>query len=221
LPNKALLISGSPIGLSAADIQKLAAAVDYAAAVDSGAIAAKEAGLKLDLLVGDMDSIEEDVLQNYREEGTEIVKLNPVKNDTDLEHALDVLNEKGFEKVTIVNAMGGRLDHELATLGAVSTPRKLKSIIISNENIIAPLCAGDTINLAELSLVPGDLYSIIAVDDKTIVTETGVEYEIEKHPFKALSGRGVSNIVKTKDAKIKVHQGRILIIKSFGENPEF
>jgi thiamine pyrophosphokinase len=80
-------------------------------AADSGYDLAIKAGFAVDVLVGDMDSIETEVVP-----GHVVVEKHPTDKDaTDLELALDKVIESRPERVVVVGGAGGRVDHELAT----------------------------------------------------------------------------------------------------------
>jgi thiamine pyrophosphokinase len=80
-------------------------------AADSGYDAAVEAGYAVDVLIGDMDSIETEVIPNHV-----IVERYPTDKDaTDLELALARVVDERPQRIVVVGGAGGRFDHELAT----------------------------------------------------------------------------------------------------------
>lgn len=88
-------------------------------AADSGYDLAVRAGLSVDVLVGDMDSIQTEVLP-----GHVIVERHPTDKDaTDLELALDKVMEQRPERIVVVGGGGGRVDHELATAALLCSER--------------------------------------------------------------------------------------------------
>ena len=88
-------------------------------AADSGYDLAVQAGFSVDVLVGDMDSIQSEVLP-----GHVIVERHPVDKDaTDLELALSRVMEQRPERIVVVGGAGGRVDHELATAALLCSER--------------------------------------------------------------------------------------------------
>jgi len=88
-------------------------------AADSGYDLAVQAGFSVDVLVGDMDSIQSEVLP-----GHVIVERHPVEKDaTDLELALSRVMEQRPERIVVVGGAGGRVDHELATAALLCSER--------------------------------------------------------------------------------------------------
>lgn len=88
-------------------------------AADSGYDLAIKAGFAVDILVGDMDSIESEMIP-----GHVVVEKHPTDKDaTDLELALDKVIENRPERVVVVGGAGGRVDHELATAALLCSTR--------------------------------------------------------------------------------------------------
>lgn len=85
--------------------------------VDRGGLLLLEAGLPLDLAVGDFDSLSKEELLRVKKEAKRMHTSPAEKDDTDtqlaLEEALTIFPEA---RITIVGATGGRLDHFLANL---------------------------------------------------------------------------------------------------------
>ncbi len=80
-------------------------------AADSGYDLAVEAGFAVDVLIGDMDSIETEVIPTHV-----IVERYPIDKDaTDLELALARVSVDRPQRIVVVGGAGGRFDHELAT----------------------------------------------------------------------------------------------------------
>ena len=70
-------------------------------------------------IVGDFDTADPELVKWYRnQEDIEIRAFNPVKDATDTQIALELALELGSSSITILGAMGSRLDH---TLGNVQT----------------------------------------------------------------------------------------------------
>src|SRR5450432_2459847 len=80
-------------------------------AADSGLSHAQELGLSVDLVVGDLDSVDDAELAAAVAAGAEIERHPPEKDATDLELALDAACTRRATHITIVGGHGGRLDH--------------------------------------------------------------------------------------------------------------
>ena len=73
--------------------------------------------LKGSLAIGDFDSVSEAEFAKVAAGFDRMVKLNPIKDDTDTEAALaKVLNIDDHAQVRILGVSGGRIDHLLANV---------------------------------------------------------------------------------------------------------
>lgn len=89
---------------------------DFVVAADSGYDMAVAAGLRVDVLVGDMDSIQATDIP-----GHVIVEKYPTDKDaTDLEIALGRVTAEKPARVVVVGGSGGRVDHEIAAAALIS-----------------------------------------------------------------------------------------------------
>jgi thiamine pyrophosphokinase len=121
-----LLVSGAPVaedvdGVRCAGLaMSLAAQADFILAADSGANILAKAGIRPDLLLGDFDSIDPEALAGFRNSGVALQAYDRHKDATDIELALLAAQDRGCQAIIAVNVLGGRLDHELASLGALA-----------------------------------------------------------------------------------------------------
>ena len=85
---------------------------DLCIAADQGYHTAKALGERIDLLLGDFDSIG----SVPRDEGVEIRQVPAEKDYTDTQLAVEIALERGAEDIVIIGGLSGRLDHTLSTL---------------------------------------------------------------------------------------------------------
>lgn len=93
----------------------------FVVACDGGAKLALDCGYKVDLLVGDLDSIDEGTLAHLKREKTEIVQYSTDKDDTDSQIGLLYAKKKALP-VILVGGGGGRLDHLLSLWEDMKSP---------------------------------------------------------------------------------------------------
>lgn len=211
----ALLISGSPHGVSAELLKTLKCACSYVVAVDSGADWAYKAGLDVDLLIGDFDSIDPEAFRHYRFKRCETIAYNSYKDETDLEIALAEIRERGFNLVVGTNVLGGRIDHLVASAGAFMRSSDLAPLVVDeNEFIIFLSSDGNrrSIGLDMFEISAGDIVSIVPIGGAAVVTTTGLEWELKGEELFAMDSRGISNIVQSGDAVITADEGNLLVI---------
>ena len=87
-------------------------------AADSGLRHLAALGLKPDILLGDMDSIDASLLQQAQAEGIQPQVYPSHKDETDTELAISVARMQGGDdaRICLVGATGSRVDHTVANL---------------------------------------------------------------------------------------------------------
>ncbi len=186
-------------------LRQLAGECDHIVAVDRGLDALLGAGLSCDVYVGDADTVGDegralvDAAADF-----EVERHNPYKDYTDLALALDSVRRRwpGAEVVTTC-ATGGRPDMALSVLGLLAGYEDAPILIAEDKVVARILHAGESwiIEGAE-----GKTFSIIAIASGTVVSEHGLEWELNHSPLGLLADTGISNIVRS-TAKIEVHTG--------------
>ena len=185
---------------------------DLVIAADSGLAAFDAAGLEPDLLVGDMDSVSADVLEKYAGRIPEH-RLNCIKDDTDGVDALDMAIARGAEKITLLGALGGRLDHALANVMLlVRAHRKGAKAEILSESVRISRVDG----YASLSGAKGDTVSLLPLGRAEGVTLKGFFYPLDQAALESDYPLGISNVVTDDQAEIKADSGDLILFHYYG-----
>ena len=186
-------------------LRQMAGECDHVVAVDRGLDALLGAGLGCDVYVGDADTVSDtgralvDAATDF-----EVERHDPYKDYTDLALALGSIRRRwpGAEVVATC-ATGGRPDMALSVLGLlagyVDAP-----VWIAEDKVVARILHGGeswTIEGAE-----GKTFSIIAIAPGTVVSEHGLEWELDHSTLGLLADTGISNVVRS-TATIQVHTG--------------
>ena len=89
----------------------------------------------IDYIIGDLDSISEEVLNYYKNKDV-TVKRYPVKKDkTDSEISIDEIYKMGIEKIIMIGAKGDRIDHFMANLNLLYYADNIGvNLVILDEN---------------------------------------------------------------------------------------
>ncbi len=202
---KVLVVCGSPVVASADLLRRLAGECDHVVAVDRGLDALLGAGLSCDVYVGDADTVSDagralvDAAEAF-----EVERHDPYKDYTDLALALDSVRRRwpGAEVVATC-ATGGRPDMALSVLGLLAGYDDAPVWIVENKVVARILRAGESWIIEDHE---GKTFSIIALASGTVISEHGLEWELDHSPLGLLADTGISNIVRT-TATITVHQG--------------
>ena len=185
---------------------------DLVIAADSGLAAFDAAGLEPDLLVGDMDSVPADVLEKYAGRIPEH-RLNCIKDDTDGVDALDMAIARGAEKIKLLGALGGRLDHALANVMLlVRAHRKGAKAEILSESVRISRVDG----YASLSGAKGDTVSLLPLGRAEGVTLKGFFYPLDQAALESDYPLGISNVVTDDQAEIKADSGDLILFHYYG-----
>jgi thiamine pyrophosphokinase len=179
-------------------------------AADGGTHHVLAAGVTPDIVVGDLDSLSPDDQARLEAAGSQIVRFSPRKDETDLELALLHAVEKGATEITILGALGGRLDQTIANVLLLALPA-LKG---ADVRIVEGAQEAFLIqNGATIKGQPGDTVSLIPLGGDTEgVTAEGLEWPLDEDTLRFGPARGVSNILTGKQAHVRVRRGLLLCV---------
>ena len=179
----------------------------YVIAADSGFDHATRLGVKVDLLVGDLDSIST--------AGLEIagaIEQHPTdKNATDLAIALDAATRRMPSRVIVVGGAGGRIDHFLAN-AALLTASEYSGLKLS-------WLPGDAVvhvvrDRIELSGSPGDIVSLLPYGGPARgVSTDGLRWPLIDAVLAPGTSLGVSNQMIDMKATVELTTGVLLTVQ--------
>ncbi|MEI7636504.1 MAG: thiamine diphosphokinase [Syntrophus sp. (in: bacteria)] len=177
---------------------------------DGGARHAYALGLAPDLIIGDMDSLDDELLRVFEEKGVAVARYPVRKDETDTQLALIQALAMNPEEILIFGAMGRRLDHTLANLGLLMMGlEKGVPIKLLDENCEVFVMAGTV----TVSGKKGQTVSIFPWGGEARgITLEGFEYPLENATMNLAHPCGISNRLTEKEGRIKVDLGYLLVI---------
>ena len=180
---------------------------DLVVAADSGYDYAVQLGFRVDVLVGDMDSI-----TNTEIPGHVIIERHPTDKDaSDLELALELVVRDAPERVVIVGGAGGRLDHELSTASLLCSDRWLR---IDEVDWVST--RGWAYVVRRRRIIHGDVGSTLSLipmgGDVSDVHTRGLKWDLGGDTLAYGSTRGLSNVMRSPVADIRIGEGRMLVV---------
>ncbi|MEE3353982.1 MAG: thiamine diphosphokinase [Actinomycetota bacterium] len=198
----ALILTGGPLPLKLDPLPK----GDMVIAADKGIDNARQLGIPVDLLVGDLDSASDNAEAFARS-----VQRHPVdKDQTDLELALAATLEAGMQSVTVVGTMAGRVDHALGNLLLLAADRWQALRIDARIDSARAWVVRDR---AAIDGAPDDLVSLMAVGGPAAgVSTSGLAWPLDNALLESGPGLGLSNRMTAPIAELSVRQGVILVI---------
>jgi len=185
---------------------------DRVIGADGGAARALAWGLRPDLVIGDMDSLPEAARAILESEGCRFIEHPWAKDETDLELALVHAVQEGAEEITVLGALGGRLDHALANVLLLTLPSLSGVSVRIAEGDQQALLARDGETL-EIEGARGDLVSLVPLGgDVRGVTTWGLAWALQEDTLRFGSSQGVSNEMTAGNATVRVSEGLLLVV---------
>lgn len=183
---------------------------------DGGARLLMKSSIIPDVIIGDMDSILHSQLNKYYKRGTKIIRFPTNKDFTDTELALDYALSLKPNKIFILCALGGRIDHTLANVFLLYRAREQGIATF----LIDEYCESFLLNKGTIFMnEKGKTVSLLALTPKvTGLTLSGFAYPLQKGSLNMGESRGISNVIKGHRAKIKIEKGNILVVKYHQKN---
>ena len=190
---------------SAALVEELSDGAPMVVAADGGARHALAAGLTPDAVVGDLDSLDDDLWGRIPAERLHRVARLDV---TDLEKAVAFAIDAGASEIDIVGAGGGRPDHALANLSVLALHRGKARIAVHDEFFEITLVDGTS----PIEGPPGTVVSLVAIGECAGVTTRGLRWPLEDFtlPF---GPRGIHNEIGRQPASVSVRSGTLLLFR--------
>ena len=186
---------------------------DLAIAADTGYETAMALGERVDVLLGDFDSLAGRPEDMLRDTATEIIRVPTEKDDTDTQLAVEEAIRRGAEEIIIIGGLGGRLDHTLSTLAILEDlhARGVYATLTDGQSRVRYLRSSST-----LIARSGYKYLSVLAADALV---KGVDIEGCKYPLKRATLRrerqfAVSNELTGNVAFVSVRRGGVFIIES-------
>ena len=175
---------------------------DYVIAVDQAVANLIDQSIRIDLAVGDFDSLERQALL----EGLEVVKLDSVKDVTDTHQALYEAEKRGYQTFLLIGGFGGkRVEHFIANMMHF---KRFDDLTMINEN--SKIYIKKT---GKYEIESKDYVSLFAYPEATI-TLLGFKYPLEGYQLTTFDPLGISNELIKKTGTLMVHQGTVLVVES-------
>ncbi len=192
------------IVLSLADEDKIVYQGDVIG-VDRGCLKVLEDRQKLDLAIGDFDTVSSKDLKKIKDKAEKFIQLSPIKDESDFELALEYGDQ--YDEIHIYGGFGGRLDHEMVNLRHLTADHRL--VMHNQRNKLFTLLPGSYV----LNKDNFKYLSLFAIS-KSKVTLKGVVYPLEERILNTDEHYTLSNEILDEQAHLIVHNGRLLIIQS-------
>ena len=183
---------------------------DLCIAADGGYRNAERVGVRVDLLLGDFDTLGEPKDVDKR---CEILRVPVEKDFTDTQLAVETAIARGADDIVIIGGLGGRLDHTLSNLAILEDlwARRVFALITDGQNRVRYLNGSST--LIAKSTFP--YLSLIAATERVRgVSVEGCKYPLKNKTLTRNLQYAVSNEITGNCALVSVKRGALFIIES-------
>ena len=180
--------------------------------VDSGIGHALALGLRVDLAIGDFDSVAPHDLASVEAGGARLERHPEAKDATDLELGLHVAIAHGAGRIIVLGGHGGRLDHLLAN-ALLLAAAPFAGIDVEAHMGTASVTVARPGRSTPVPAPVGATVSLLPVGgEATDVVTSGLAYPLRRESLAPGTTRGVSNVVSDGSASVTLGSGTLLVV---------
>lgn len=184
-------------------------------AVDNGLKILNEININPQHIVGDFDTIKSEILDKYKEnKSIKIHEFNPIKDNTDTDIAIRLAIELKSDEITIIGAIGTRIDHVLGNIQVLkyALDSNIECKIIDENNEIQLI---DKTTIIKKKDITKKYISLIPLTEKVEhINLKGFKYELKNGTLTIGSSLGISNEISKEEAIIEFDNGILIMINS-------
>ena len=166
-------------------------------------------------VVGDFDSVSPEILEFYKKQSQIIFHTyHAEKDNTDTDIALKLAIRLKSSKITIMGALGKRIDHALANIHILkdALEANIPCQIIDEHNRIYLINKEITL---EKDKIYGKYVSLIPLTSEVEgITLTGFKYPLENYTLPIGTSLGISNEIIEDRAHVEMKKGILIVIES-------
>jgi thiamine pyrophosphokinase len=191
-------------------IGSLIDSADLILCADGGTRHALALGLRPDGVIGDLDSLSSNTVDELRARQVRVESYPEQKDETDLELALLYAVERGATEITVLGAWGGRVDHTLGNVFLMAHPRL-------SDTKVRLVCENQEITIvrdeAAFDGQVGDWLSLLPFGgDADGVVTTGLAYPLCEETLALGPARGVSNVFVASRPTVSLRAGLLIAV---------
>jgi len=209
-------LDGAELAALARPSRGAAAGRPYIIAADGGAARCLGAGVRPDVVVGDLDSLGPVEQARLRELGVELRVADRDKDESDTELCLLTARAAGASRVTVLGALGVvRPEHAIANLLLLADPRldEMEVAVVGRGSRIMRTGTAEGASRLELGGTAGDLVSLFPLGSAVEgVTTEGLRFPLHDETLTLGPSRGLSNEMLAEQAQVRTRRGRLLVV---------
>ena len=181
---------------------------DFIIAADGGALSLGKIGIRPNLIVGDLDSL------NFAPTGVEIRRFKVEKDETDMHLALIEGAKRGYDTFYIFGGVGGRIDHTFANYCLLKYAKEQGfSVYLMDKDYYSFVIKNES---ASIFGKEGRTFSAFAFGGEARgVSINGAKYEARDIIMTPDFPLGVSNSFISEKAELSVKDGALLVMAEY------
>jgi thiamine pyrophosphokinase len=173
---------------------------------DGSALSLLLAGYQPDAIVGDMDSLGDDLANRFADR----VFKDENQDTNDLTKAVTWCSEMGYNDIVIVGATGKREDHTIGNISLLTEYlRDVNVIMVTDTGILKPY-----LQSSEISSFPGQQISIFSINPETEISSHGLRYQLEKKKIGNWWGATLNEALG-ESFILEFNNGRVIVYMKF------
>jgi len=164
------------------------------------------AGLKPDFIIGDLDSISEEMKKQF----ASILLYRAEQETNDLTKAVHFCLENKRTEITILGATGKRDDHTLGNLSLLTDYAEKANVqLLTDNGVFTPLLKTST-----LESYPGEQVSIFGLNSETLFTFHNLLYLVENRKLTSWWQASL-NEAENDNFTISFDKGKVLVFREY------
>ena len=166
-------------------------------------------GFKPDYIVGDLDSLSQDLQQRYRH----CLHHNPDQCTNDLTKAVGFCMERQWNEITILGATGKREDHSIGNISLLADYAEYARVqLVTDYGVFTPL-----LQSGSFECYAGQQVSIFSLTPDTIFTFHGLKYPLTEQILSSW-WQGTLNEALGDEFTIEMNHGKALVFREHRSN---
>ena len=182
------------------------AASDVTVACDGALQTCLQANITPDLVIGDLDSVPQAVLDTYKQQEGMVIH-EPSQERNDLQKALEYAMNNGAKSCAVIGATGGDPQHEWGNL-LVCAAIEL-DIVCHSKQATFYFPSPGTSNSIEV--IPGRTFSLFALDEVNGIDLSGARFNLAEDRL-SIGSRGVHNVAQNSTINLRYTSGRLMVL---------
>lgn len=208
---RALLISGGTPPSSELLLSEVERS-DYIIGIDKGLECLYKENIEPDIIVGDFDSVDRNILDKIITSKKELLKYPPEKDYTDTQLAVNKALEMMADEIVILGGTGSRVDHSMANIGLLyQCMKKGKRAYIKDvNNTLFMIDKNSYLEAKEFQI-----FSLVAFGGFVKkLNIKGAKYELNNYDLFPQDNITISNEFIGERVKVSFETGDLLVIYS-------